>query len=339
MNNVETQRGAFDFRVLVVLGVVMVALLGVAYFFYGLGPNADEASPQSFTIAKGEGFRTIGADLSQESLIKSITVFKLYSLLAGEAQKFKPGVYTLSGAMSVPQIVSILTENQRNDVLVTIPEGMTLRDIDATLAEAGVTNPGDIENFSYAPLAADYPFLKDASSSLEGFLFPDTYYFERGSSPETVVRRMLDTFQEKAWPLLGGTEDWYRTLTLASILEREVANFDDRRIVAGILLKRFSLHMPLQVDATVVYAECDGLLKGCDTTLTKSAFSLPSPYNTYVHQGFPPTPIANPGEMALKAALSPETSQFLYYLSAPKTGITYFSKTLEEQNKNQAKYL
>lgn len=338
MNTIDTQKGAFNYRILVALGAVMVVLLFVAYFFYGLGPRADAAAPQSFAIVKGEGFREIGAELSQKSLIQSITVFKLYSLLTGEAQKFKPGVYTLSGAMSVPQIVSILTENQRNDVLVTIPEGMALRDIDATLADAGVTKPRDIENISFAPLAADYPFLK-GRSSLEGFLFPDTYYFERGASPDSVVRRMLDTFQAKAWPLLGGTDNWYQTLTLASLLEREVANFDDRRIVAGILLKRLSLKMPLQVDATVVYAKCGGALKGCTTDITKSALASSSPFNTYAHLGFPPTPIANPGMAAIQAAQSPEMSRFLYYLSSPKTGVTYFSKTLNEHNQNKAKYL
>lgn len=328
-----------SFRVLVALGAITLVILGVAYFFYGIQPNAIGDAPQEFTIAKGDGFRVIGAELSRRSLIKSIAVFKIYSLLTGNAQKFQPGTYTLSGAMSVPQIVSILTEQKRNDVLVVIPEGSTTKDIDLLLASAGVLKPHELDTFNLSVLASDYPYLAGVTS-LEGFLFPDSYYFEKDSSPETAVRRMLDNFSKKAWPLLSGGDDWYRALTLASYLEREVVSFEDRQIVAGILLKRISLGMPLQVDATVSYAKCGGLMRECSNpVVTKNDISISSPYNTYQHIGWTPTPIANPGEVSIKAALSPASTDYLYYLSSSKTGETYFSRTLNEHNRNRAKYL
>lgn len=342
MNPQFEQRGAFDFRVLIPLGVVLLCIFAVAYFFYGLQPNTEDMSlsaPHEFRISKGEGFRSIGARLSQESLIKSIMVFKLYSLVTGKAQKFQPGVYQIAPTMSVPQIIDLLSAKGRSDVLVTIPEGSTLRDIDGILASAGIVQEKTISNFPLKNLKADYLFLSQVSS-LEGFLFPDSYYFELNSSPEEVIRKMLDNFSKKAWPILSENKNWYERLILASFLEREVPEFDDRKIVAGILLKRIEAKMPLQVDATISYAKCEGDIRNCENVrVLRSDLSFPSPYNTYERLGWTPTPISNPGEAALRAAISPQQSSYWYYLSASSTKETYFSKTLQEHNKNRAKYL
>lgn len=262
----------------------------------------------------------IGSRLSQESLIKSITVFKLYALITGNAQKFQPGQYYLSQSMSVPEIVSALTSGGRNDILVTIPEGSTLKDIDKILSEGGITQEGDVASFSFEQLRADYPFL-GKTNSLEGFLFPDTYYFDRDSKTETVVQRMLDNFSQKAWPLLSSDRDWYERLIIASFLEREVPEFSDRQIVAGILDKRNELRMPLQIDATITYAKCDGAVKECENpVIRRSDLSIASPYNTYERLGFTPTPISNPGSAAIRAATSPVSS-------------SYFLLPLSERNK------
>lgn len=325
------------------MGGILFFILGVAYFFYGLQPAAGAKGvprePIPFTIAKGEGFRSIGARLSQESLIRSITVFKLYSLLAGRAQRFQPGMYELSGTMSVPQLAGVLTAGGRSDVLVVIPEGSTVKDVDAILAANGVIARGSLTELPVATLAADYPFLGGVSS-FEGFLFPDTYYFSRASSPTDVARRMLDAFEKKMWPLLAGARGWYDTLTLASFLEREVKSMSDRQLVAGILLRRLALGMPLQVDATVSYAKCDGRFRDCDRiAVRREDLALASPYNTYERRGWTPTPIANPGEASVKAALTPVKSSYLYYLSARETGETHFSRTLEEHNLKRVKYL
>ncbi len=332
-------KGAIDFRVLVSLGAVLLCIVGTAYFFYSLQPAEIAKVEKEFRITKGESFKDIGAKLSRESLIRSIVVFKAYSLFAGRAQKFQPGTYTLSDTMSIPQIVDVLTARGRNDIFVTIPEGSTLADTDAILSDAGIIEPGTVSGFPVKNISLDYQFLNEVDS-LEGFLFPDSYYFEPNSSPEVVIRRMLDTFLKKAWPMLSLDKDWYSKLILASFLEREVPEFEDRRIVAGILLKRLSLKMPLQVDATISYAKCDGAVRGCaDIFVKRSDLGFSSPYNTYQRLGWTPTPISNPGESALRAAMSPEKSQYLYYLSASKTKETLFSKTLEEHNIKRAKYL
>lgn len=335
-------------RFLIALGSVLFLILLVAYFFYGLEPKVieeetipvDQVSDSSvFKISKGEGLKEIGARLSRDGFIKSITVFKIYSLFSGNAQKFQPGIYEINPAMSVPQIVKALTSIGRNEVTVTIPEGMTLKDIDSLLSSAGVIEESSLSNLNFEPLKNDYPFLAEVSS-LEGFIFPDTYRFEVGYGAEAAARKMLGNFKNKVWAELSAKTNWYDYLILASFLEREVIEFTDRQIVAGILLRRLKLGMPLQVDATLSYLKCNGELKGCSNALiTRKDLTLSSPYNTYQRLGWTPTPISNPGEAAVSAALNPVASSYLYYLSAKESGETIFAKTLEEHNRNRAKYL
>ncbi|PIT91664.1 endolytic transglycosylase MltG [Candidatus Jorgensenbacteria bacterium CG10_big_fil_rev_8_21_14_0_10_54_38] len=352
MNPPFEQRGLVSVRFLSVLGLVLFFIVAVAYVFYGLQPASTElqrgepaagtagtGGVTQFKIAKGDGFREIGARLSQESLIKSIAVFKFYALLSGRAQRFQPGIYGLSPAMSVPQMVGVLTAGGKNDVLVTVPEGSTVKDIDALLTGAGVRAGGLLAALPPSSFSLEYPFLANVRS-LEGFLFPDSYYISLDASAEDVARQMLDNFMRKAWPSFSGVNEWYERLTLASFLEREVETFADRQVVAGILLKRLRLGMPLQVDATLSYAKCGGLLRGCETIRVERAdVSVDSPYNTYQRLGWTPTPIANPGAVAIRAALSPAVSPYLYYLSARGSGTTYFSRTLEEHNAKRARYL
>lgn len=332
------------------LGAAIIFLLVIAYFFYGLQPAAIDEPAQGdgegrestvvrFTITKGEGFRSIGNRLSREGLVRSVSVFKLYALLAGKAQRFQPGSFELSPAMSVPEMVRVLTSGSQGDVLVTIPEGSTLKDIDSILAEAGVIRKGMLAALRPETFALEFPVLARVSS-LEGLLFPDTYYFTMDATAESVARRMLENFMRKGMPLLEDEPNWYETLILASLLEREVVSFADRQMVAGILLKRIRIGLPLQVDATVSYAKCAGSYRECERVrVARGDLDFPSPYNTYMNRGFPPTPIASPGASALRAAADPVASPYLYYLSASGSGETIFSRTLEEHNVNRAKYL
>ncbi len=341
MNPRSEQRGLLNFRLLLGFGSVLFLILAIAYFFYGLQPSAAAASTQSvqFKIAKGEGLRDIGARLSQGALVKSISVFKLYSLISGKAQKFQPGVYELSSSMSVTQIDGILPSSGKDEATVILQEGMTLKDFDEILSQAGVIRENSIISYQIKNLAEEYPFLSK-TGSIEGFLFPDTYRFRLDSSEDEVIHRLLDNFQAKVWPLLADKNNWYETLILASYLEREVPDFNDRQLVTGILLKRLKNGTPLQVDSTISYAKCDGEFKDCkNAATTKSDLSLSSPYNTYEHLGLTPTPISNPGQAAIKAALTPQSSPYWYYLSEAKTKETIFSKTLQEHNINRAKFL
>jgi len=348
LNPPREQRGNLSVRLLAVLGLLLLFIVVLAYFFYGLQPIDLKGHPAAgtsgiekaaqFKIEKGEGVKSVGAHLSREAFIRSVGVFKAYMLLTGRAQRIQPGVYELSTAMSVPQIVELFTTGGKNEVSVTIPEGSTVKDIRQFLIEAGVWKEDVPLEFPMKELVRDYPFLADAAS-FEGFMFPDTYRIALDATPEGIARVFLDNFQLKAWPLLQGTKDWYASLMLASLLEREVPDFSDRQIVAGILLKRLRIRMPLQVDATISYAKCEGQLRYCEVLrVLRNDVSFSSPYNTYQRLGWPPTPISNPGQAAIKAALTPKDTPYLYYLSS-KSGETYFSKTLEEHNDKRVIYL
>ena len=332
-------RGVFNYNFLFVLGAIIILTLGMGYFFYGLQPSFAREGSVRFQIEKGNSFRVIGAALSRESLVRSISVFKVYALLGGYAQNFKPGIYELSFSMSVPEIVGVLTEGGRDEVTVTIPEGSTIRDAEYILRNDNVLSSNSLRDIDLGRLAAKYQFL-NGINSLEGFIFPDTYRFKMHESAEEILDKLLDAWKLKAWPILENRKNWYEALILASILEREIPEFEDRQIVAGILLKRIANKMPLQVDATVSYAKCNGAIRECeDPRVGRNDLDLSSPYNTYRVLSWPPGAISNPGLSAIRAATTPKSSSYFYYLSAAKTGKTIFSKTLEEHNLNKAKYL
>lgn len=214
-----------------------------------------------------------------------------------------------------------------NDVSVTIPEGKNIGEIDALLTTAGVISPGAL--------------LASASFPLEGTLFPDTYRFNRNSSVEEIVKKMQGNFERRA------TEQKLvitpSSLIISSLLEKEVRTEEDMRLVAGIIDKRRSVGMALQIDASVAYGVCQKLFvqgKYCEVSQVNLVDNLKrdSAYNTYTRTGLPVGPISNPGIKALRAALNPMTSAYWYCLSAPD-GTTIFSKTLDEHNRARARYL
>ncbi|MDE2001570.1 MAG: endolytic transglycosylase MltG [Patescibacteria group bacterium] len=328
--------------------ILFTLSLGFAWFLFLLTPASSGYDYHAITISEGEGFQTIAATLGSEGLVRSPRAFMIYALLTGAAHQLKPGNYGLSAGSSTPAILGTIEAGPSADVSVVIPEGATVRDIDTLLARAGILPPGSVTGFPVARLAAQYPFLAD-QSSFEGFLFPDTYRFFKNSETETVLKKFLDTFTAKAWPVLAkcqlsriscGGFTVKQVLTIASLLEKEAPKYHDRQIIAGIIDKRLSSGMGLHIDATITYAKCAGAFTTCaDPKVYRTDLGYASPYNTYVHAGLPPGPIANPGLEAIQAALSPVATSYWYYLSDPRTGRMIYSETLDEQNNNRAIYL
>ena len=329
--------------VLVVLGAVILAIL---YFFYAIAPMPASGSPGLFTIASGEEFRSVAARLEREGFIRSSIGFELYAFLRGAAHRIQAGDYRLEQGMSAPDVVSLLVSGPP-DIVVVVTEGETVRDIDNKLAAAGVLSPG--------------AFTANAEI-LEGFLFPDTYRFAPHSETNAVINKFLDNFSRRVGVAVdaqtvgilartknrssvvsirgidqGGAE-LYTAVILASLIEKEVPPGEERPLVAGILLKRLGRGMPLQVDASVIYAKCGGTFYGC-SALASADFKINSPYNTYRYPGLPKGPIANPGFDAIRAAMNPKSSPYWYYLSDPETGRTIFSATLEEHAARRREYL
>ncbi|MBI1960817.1 MAG: endolytic transglycosylase MltG [Candidatus Liptonbacteria bacterium] len=290
-------------------------------------PMSPSAAARSFVVAPGAGIREITETLGAAGAIKSKLLFIVYAGLTGHADALKPGAYEIPGGSSIADIVRRMVNGPREEITVTVHEGATIAQIDALMSGAGVFAEGSLR--SYRALHA----------KLEGYLFPDTYRFFPGTAVEDVVEKMKASFEAKARPVLNAdTAHAERNLILASMVEKEVPTQADRRIVAGLLLKRFSAGMPLQVDASICYLKEWKTNAPC-YPLRRNDFSIESPYNTYTKQGFPPAPISNPGIAAIQAAMTPRSSPYWYYLSDPKTKKTVFSVTLDEHTQNRVKYL
>lgn len=303
-----------------------VAIFFAAYVIWGLfGASASDISYKEIRIKSGMSVREIAALLEEEGLIRSQLIFKLGALVAGKADRLRPGLYLIQDSTSLLTILNTLVLGGDEEVTVTIPDGSTIFYLDALLAKHGVIEPG-------ALLALN----ENQPQNLEGYLFPDTYRFVLNSGAERAVAKMREAFEKKAAPFFPlNKRNRYETLIMASLLEKEVPNFEDRRVVAGILRKRLRNNWPLQVDATICYAKEPAPCY----PLQALDLKIDSLYNTYINYGLPPTPIGNPGLQAIRAALAPKESPYWYYLSDPHTKKTIFGSTLEEHAINRVRYL
>jgi len=314
-------------------------LYAASQFYLPLG----DGEAQIFKIAKGEGVKEISWALENQKLIKSAFWFETYVWLEKKQNKLQAGQYSISPKMSVAQIVDLMTRGEiaRNDIWVTVPEGFTSSQIESRMVGAGLASAKNIASQTIDNFKNDYEFLADLPSgtNLQGFLFPDTYKFAKEDSQDIIIIKMLDNFDQKITAQMrqdikNQGRSLYEIINLASILEKEVTNSADRKIVAGIFWKRLSDKYPLQSDATLSY-----ILGDNKTRHNLEETKIDSPYNTYKYVGLPPMPINNPGLDAITAAIYPQPSDYYFFLTKPDTGEAVFAKTLDEQNQNIAKYL
>ena len=267
-----------------------------------------------FLVKPGQNLFQISENLEKEGLIKNKFFFDFYIFIKGVQRKLQAGEYSLSSSESINRIAEKIISGDIAKTVVTIPEGWTQKQIEEKI---GLKLPGE---------------------NLEGFLFPDTYQFPLRASGEEVVKKMRDNFDKKFTTDLREEiqkqgKTIFEIVTMASLIEKEVREKEDKEIVSGILWKRLKNNIPLQVDATISY------ITGKQTTkISREETQIDSPYNTYKYLGLPIGPICNPGIDSIKAAIYPKNSQHWYYLSTPE-GKTIFSKTLEEHNLAKAKYL
>jgi UPF0755 protein len=316
------------------LGIIIFIsfLFFLIYVFLNLKPVNFRGTEKEkmFKVAPGESFLEITNNLYEEKLIRSKISFAFFGFLTGQFFKIHSGSYKLNSELSSIDILFLLSSGRGKEVKVLIPEGKTIYDIDYILAANNVLKQRELINY-----------IENNNLKLEGYLMPDTYIFFYDSKPEDVIKKMIDNFNLKIKPLIEKEKaDETSTLILASMLEKEAPDFEDRKIIAGILLKRLKLNMPLQVDATICYIKIirnNGPIN-C-WPLSPLDFKIDSEYNTYVYRGLPPGPISNVSKEAVLATLNPIGSEYLYYLSDPITKKTIFSKTLEEHNRNILKYL
>jgi UPF0755 protein len=310
-------------RALVLIGAVVAALAVV-----WLVPRPRATGPGvQFTIRKGSSFREAAETLAAHGLIKSPRVYAWYAKIRGRSRTLRWGTYVVRQGTSWEQILSDLRLGRGVVHVVTIPEGLSVADIEPILIDSlGLTQD------SLDAAVRDTSLLHRLdipTPTLEGYLFPDTYTFPDKTSAREAVRMMTDEF-EKAWK-----PEWteqaremkltrHDIVTLASIVEREVRKDEERPVVAAVYLNRLKIGMPLMADPTVTYA----LGKKPGRVLLRD-LRVKSPYNTYLRPGLPPGPIASPGAASMRASVNPAKVPYRFFVAAPD-GHHEFRRTYAE---------
>ena len=284
-------------------------------------------------IAPGSTTVRIGNQLEQAGLVRSRYAFDLMRYL--ERGPLQAGEYRFDRPATVSEVYRRIVRGDVYTRPVTVPEGASLYDIAARVEQAGLATRADfLEACRQTELIAD---LDPQASSLEGYLFPATYRFPHSATPAQMVAAMVHRFRREA-AALGLTTDFHQTVTLASLVERETAVDSERPLVASVFTNRLAKHMPLATDPSVIYGLVrEGRWQG---VIHRSDLTSDTPYNTYLHAGLPPGPIANPGLPSLRAAIQPPRTDYLYFVAAGTNaqGHSLFAATLDEHNHNVAVY-
>lgn len=296
-----------------IISIVLFSTISGFYIKNLFLPVSNDAKSVDFLIPKGSSVSIIGKNLEKAGLIKNATVFKFYVQISNSQNKIQAGEFELSPNLSLSQIITELKKGPK-EIWVTIPEGLRREEVATKFASI---------------LNKDQKFISEflqLTTDKEGYLFPDTYLFPRSATAVQIVNKLTTTFNQKVEDVT------YRQLIMASMLERETFADTEKPIVAGILYKRLENDWPLQVDATLQY------VKGNWEPIYSIDKEIKSAFNTYKNLGLPPSPIANPGLSSILAAISPEESDYWYYIHDNDAKI-HFAKTLEEHNINIDKYL
>ncbi len=323
--------------------IVLITGVSFGYVWWNNNTKAVSASSEKvrFVIPKGYSASQIANKLYDVKLIRSPLAFKFYVQMKGETRQLKPGEFNLSKNMSLTEIVEKLLKGP-DEIWVTIPEGLRREEVVIKIIkQLEVVNSAN----------SFYSEFMQATKAKEGYLFPDTYLFPKDVSAQRVVDVMEATFDTKYKALIEEDNDSGFTRTkdeivkMASIIEREAITNEERPIIAGILWKRLDTSgWLIQADATIQYAiadeQCENGNMNCDwwPILTKEDLENESLYNSYKYKNLPPTPISNPGESSLRAAMYPAESNWWFYIHDPG-GIIHYGETIEEHNINIRKYL
>ncbi|SPE35157.1 Aminodeoxychorismate lyase [Candidatus Sulfotelmatobacter sp. SbA7] len=322
-------------RTLITLFLIVVLAVGgwVAWQVYV--PVAPPANT-SLLLHSGYSTRRIAAELKKAGVIRSELAFRLWHAWHRKPS-LKAGEYLFERAATLPQVHERIGRGDIYFHTVTIPEGYTVFDIAKAMEDAGLGSAADFVQVAETQTQLISDLAPDAKS-LEGYLFPNTYEFTRTETVEEMAATMVHQFRQVAQQIglnSGPDSDVSKIVTMASIVEKETAAPEERPRVASVYYNRLAQRMALDADPSVIYAEqLTGTYSG---SLHHADLSVKSPYNTYRFPGLPPGPIANPGRGALEAALHPESTKFLYFVS-DGNGHHRFARSLEEHNRNVVAY-
>lgn len=323
--------------------IVLLILLVVGYIYIQIGPyNKNSKKDILVEIPNGATLTKVSSILEENKLIKNKVLFKVVSKFKEDNNGVKAGKYLLSQKYSNSEILDILISGKTyNDgIKVTIPEGSTYKEVIKYLTNKKIGKAEVYEELINNPkeFYDKYKFLDEKDiTTLEGFLYPDTYYFEKDMSEKDVISAMLKRFSEVYTPELKEKQKkmgltLQQVINMASIIEKEAVKDVDRPKIAGVFYNRLEIGMPLQSDATIQY-----IFDERKHIVSYSDLKIDSPYNSYLNKGLPPTPIANPGIKSIEAALEPEDNDYLYFVATVDGGNNY-SKTYDEHLKYVKEY-
>ena len=332
----KTFYGLFSFIILLSAGAAGTWL----WWKSAIAPvSPHSAEPMTITIPSGTAAQMIGQKLEAKGLIRSELAWKiwLYGLkLQKKTPQLKAGTYQLSKQSSLPEIGNKIRQGETIQTRFTIPEGWTQREMADYFQELGYFSRPDFLAATRKIDRTQFSWLPDNLPHLEGFLYPDTYQIPRDrATPEFIIELMLNQFAKVALPLYETQNSPYTLqewVTLASLVEKEAVVAEERSRIAAVFAKRLEKGMRLAADPTVEYGL--NIEQTEQTPLTLKQVNTPSPYNTYLNTGLPPTPIASPGKPALEASLNPPETEYLFFV-ARYDGTHVFSKTFAEHQAAQ----
>ena len=312
------------------LSLIVLVLLGASALFYfgkmqfdGQGPLNTETT---FLVKRGAGIAEVSNSLENREIVSDARIFRYGVRTLGHENDLKAGEYAIPAGASMRDVMKILISGKSIMYPLTIPEGLTVKQI-------------------FDRIAADPTLVGDMPKDMppEGSLFTDTLNFTRGTTRSEIIDRMIASQKklvDETWAKRNADlpiKDKNEFVTLASIVEKETGIASERPHVASVFINRLKKGMRIQSDPTIIYGLFGGAGKPSDRPIFKSDIEKPTPYNTYVINGLPPTPIANPGKAALEAVANPLDTEDLYFV-ADGTGGHVFSKTLQEHNANVRKW-
>jgi UPF0755 protein len=323
--------------ILIILLCVFIGAAGVYLNIVSYAQRPPNTAPveQLVVVQSGQGFKPLSTLLYQKRVILNPVKFRLFARIRGYDKHIKAGEYMLSSAMTPEKILETMVTGKVHLHRLTIPEGYNLRQIAQAVENAGFATETDFLK------AADDPDFVHAkgidAQTFEGYLFPDTYYFPKGFTPENIISAMVKRFWSVFKPewkerakTLGMTI--HQVITLASIIEKETAVADERPIISSVFHNRLKRNMRLESDPTVIYGMGD-----YNGNITRKDLERPTPYNTYTIKGLPPGPISNTGAEAIEAALYPADGKFLYFVSK-NNGTHHFSTNFKDHSRAVRKY-
>ncbi len=344
-------KGKFSFILVIIawlfaLGAI-ACVVAVAFCFHSISPVTDSENEREYElhVPAGMSIREVSQELAEEGLIHSEYAFYYAARFnvfdRSKSFNLKSGVYTVKSSMPLEEIYNLLQTGAAENIKISLPEGLTMSKTARELAEAGICTA---EEFIAACHSKELLSLYDVpAESLEGYLFPDTYFFTEGMAVEAVIKMLLDNFTAKVAeiPALKGktASQLNEVLILASVVEREYRAEDEAPLIASVFANRIAHNIGLQSCATIEYILTEIQGKPHPNRITYSDLEIDNPYNTYKWAGLPPGPICNPGLVALKAAAEPaETDYYFFVLTNPEDGRHTFSTNFEQHRKAENLY-